>query len=129
MDRNLTTVERPAVEADPSLAEQHGPAVAEPDRQRRSPGTPGSGRPDPATEATRSSGSLDGKGDRAIRARDEREDRRPVELLHPSDRDRVVEDVHRDPDDLALLLAQVRDRVDQVPLRERQADRDLVDDP
>ena len=65
----------------------------------------------------------------AIRTRDEGEDRRPVELLDPADRDRAAEDVHRNPDDLPFFLADATDRVDQAPLLEGQADRDLVDDP
>ena len=72
--------------------------------------------------------ALRGQGERPVRARDEREDRRAVELLDPARGDRAVHDVHRDPDDLALLLAQAGDRVDAVPQREREADRDLVDD-
>ena len=52
--------------------------------------------------------ALDRQRQRPVRARDEREDRRPVELLDPPGRDRAVEHVHRDPDDLALLLADAR---------------------
>ena len=126
----LDDVERPAVEADASLAEEDRArrrragsptAIAEQQRaeQRRAR----------APTTTRSTSRLIAERERPVRAGHEREDRRPVELLDRADGDRAVEDVHRDPDDLALLLAELRDRVDQVPLRERQADRDLVDDP
>ena len=71
---------------------------------------------------------LDRQPDGPIRAADERVDGRPVELLHLAGGEGVVEDVHRDAHDLALLLGQVGDRVDEAPLAERQADRDLVDD-
>ena len=84
---------------------------------RRTRPAPGDGEVDRA---------LDGEGNRAIRAGHEREDRRPIELFHSPYRHGVVEHIHWDPDDLALLLAQVRDRVDEDPLRERQADRHLV---
>ena len=59
---------------------------------------------------------------------DEREDGDAVEVLHLARGKGVVEHVHRDADDLALLLADPRDRVHQVPLAEREADRHLVHD-
>ncbi len=60
--------------------------------------------------------------------RDHRVDGRAVELLDPAVGERTIEDVHRYAHDLALVLAQVGDRVDLVPLAERKADGDLVDD-
>ena len=66
--------------------------------------------------------------ERPIRPGDEREDRRAVELLDLARGDRPIEDIDRDAHDLALLLAELGDGVDERPLGEGQADDDLVDD-
>jgi hypothetical protein len=56
--------------------------------------------------------SLGDQPDHPVWSRHERVDRHPVELLDPPGRQGVLEDVHRDPDDLAFLLAQTGDVVD-----------------
>ena len=73
--------------------------------------------------------ALDRERQDPVRARHERIDGRPVEVLDLARGERVVEHVDRDADDLARLLGDVGDAIDELPLAERQADRDLVDDP
>ena len=115
------------MEADPGLAEQDRAAAVEGDddrdgqQHRRQQDQPERG-------AQEIEAALRGQREGAVGSRDEREHRRAVELLDPAGRDRPVHHVHRDPDDLALLLAQPGDRVDAVPQREREADDHLVDD-
>src|SRR3990170_1141549 len=87
----------------------------------------------PASSASRArhrnvQGTLPGQGQRAVRAGYERVDRRPVQLLDAPHRDGPVEHVDGDAHDLALLLTELGDGVDERPLREREADHDLVDD-
>ena len=82
----------------------------------------------PATAADDVEGALPEHAGDAIRARDDGIDGDAGEFLDAAVGQRVLEHEHRDPDDLALLLAQPGDLVGLGPMAQRQADRDLVDD-
>ena len=123
----LQHLERAPVKSDAPLLEQRSSRRVLADRQRedqhqrREQHDQRSGPND--VEQT-----LGDERDDPIRTGDDRVDWEPFELLHAAGRKGVLEHVHRDPDDLPLLLAQARDRVDMRRLRDRKADRDLVDD-
>ena len=122
----MTTVEGTAVQAHPLLAEEDGAAILVPDHD-------GDGRSERAQEKEPQGGAdhvhepLHGQGQGPVGPGDQREDGDAVQVLDLAGGEGMVQHVHRHADDLSLLLADPGDRVDQVPLREREADGDLVD--
>ena len=80
-----------------------------------------------ADAMTMSSEALDGDPEDPIRSVDQRQDLHAVEVLDPAAGDDHRRLGQRDPDDPALVLAQPRDRLDERPVLEAEADRHLVD--
>ena len=115
------------MEAHPPLMEEHGRSVVEDDgdsadEEERAEGNDAE-RPDQQID-----GAFDGQREGSVRTRHQGEHRKAIEVLDTPPRDGPVHEVHGDARDFPFLLADAHDGVKQLPLRERETDRDLIDD-
>ena len=127
IERNLTTSNGRPWSPTRRWRKKIGPPSSSRDRQR-DPEQQRAEQHDPDSRHDEIDEPLGTQGERSVRPGDEGEDRRAIELLHAAGGHRSLQHVHRNANDLAFVLAQLRDPSIRCHCANGQADRDLVHD-